>query len=232
MPVCVTSAWTGEAGPRYRGGMTLRPLASIFLGCAVVAAPACSASNDDSSGSTSPEPATSTGATTQAGGTTNIEDPTSAGPTAEASTAAEATTNAEATTSAETTTAESSSGGPTTADTGATGVTFTDVFEQVILVRGCNVGYCHGMGIGGLEMTDEATSYANLVDVAATVGKCGQTQRVVPGSLEESVLWYRVRPIELDMGMPCASKMPEGSMGLTVEEAQVVNEWILGGALE
>jgi hypothetical protein len=111
-------------------------------------------------------------------------------------------------------------------------VTFTDVFEQVILVRGCNVGYCHGGGIGGLEMTDEATSYANLVDVAAAAPMCGQSQRVVPGSLEESILWYRVRPSELDMGMPCAPKMPEGSMGLTEAEAQVVNDWIVGGALE
>ena len=113
-------------------------------------------------------------------------------------------------------------------------VSFTDVFEQVILPNGCNAGYCHGGGAGGLEMTDEATSYANLVEVKAAVDFCDQTMRVVPGSLDESTLWIRVRPADLDGMTPCATgnKMPKGSMGLTAPEAQLVSDWIVGGALE
>jgi hypothetical protein len=33
------------------------------------------------------------------------------------------------------------------------------------------------------------------------------------------------------MGMPCAEKMPQGSMGLSDADAQVVYDWIAGGAL-
>lgn len=119
-----------------------------------------------------------------------------------------------------------------TAETGPVEVSFTEVFEQIILPNGCNAGYCHGGGAGGLDMTDEATTYANLVEVAATMPKCDQTMRVVPGSLEASIVWYRVRPAALDMGMPCAPKMPQGSMGLSDEQAQLMSDWIVGGALE
>ena len=98
--------------------------------------------------------------------------------------------------------------------------------------KGCNSGYCHGNGAGGLVMTDEATSYANLVEMAATAMVCGQSMRVVPGSPDESIMWYRVRPAALDAGNPCAPKMPQSSMGLTDDEAKLVDDWIAGGALE
>ncbi len=160
------------------------------------------------------------------GGTTEILDPTTAGPTSGGPTSGP--------TSAET--GEDSSGPGTadtgTAETGPVEVSFTDVFEQVIMPNGCNAGYCHGGGAGGLDMTDEATTYANLVEVGATMALCEQTMRVVPGSLDESIMWYRVRPAAMDMGMPCAPKMPQGSMGLSEEQAQLVSDWIVGGALE
>ena len=89
-----------------------------------------------------------------------------------------------------------------------------------------------GGGAGGLDMTDEATTYANLVEVAATMALCDQSMRVVPGSPDTSILWYRVRPAAMDAGMPCAPKMPQGSMGLADDQAQLVNDWIAGGALE
>lgn len=171
--------------------------------------PATTAPVTDTSAETGPGGPDSTGGVT--GGTTNIEDPTSAG-TASADTGS------------------SSSGGM--AETGPAEVSFTDVFEQVIMTNGCQAGYCHGGGAGGLEMTDEATTYANLVEVAATMPSCGQSLRVSPGSLDESILWYRVRPAALDAGMPCAPKMPQGSMGLSEAQAQLVSDWISGGALE
>lgn len=123
----------------------------------------------------------------------------------------------------------------TTGDsTGAGAVSFTDVYEQVIVVHGCNSGYCHGDGAGGLVLTDEATSYANLVEVQANAPLCGQSARVVPGSPEASVLWYRVRPAALDAGDTCAEahKMPKSSMGVSDSQAELVAGWISGGALE
>ena len=98
--------------------------------------------------------------------------------------------------------------------------------------QGCNSGYCHGGGAGGLTMTDEATSYANLVEVDAMSMACSAAVRVVPGAPEESVLWLRARPAALDEGMPCASKMPEGSEGLSDADGQLLYDWIAGGALD
>lgn len=138
-----------------------------------------------------------------------------------------------ATTDASATTDESSSSAGTTADTGVEGPSFTDIYEQIILPNGCNAGYCHGGGAGGLLMTDEATSYANLVEVDATAPMCAVTVRVVPGAPDESVLWYRARPMTLDGGMePCAPKMPEGSTGLSDADGQLLLDWIEGGAPE
>lgn len=208
--------------------LTLMIFAGVGLACTVTG-------NDDDSGT---EPPASSTADTSAGpgvgssseggvgGTTEILDPTTAGPTSGGPTSGP--------TSAET--GEDSSGPGTaetgTAETGPVEVSFTDVFEQVIMPNGCNAGYCHGGGAGGLDMTDEATTYANLVEVGATMALCDQTMRVVPGSLDESIMWYRVRPAAMDMGMPCAPKMPQGSMGLSDAQAQLVSDWIVGGALE
>jgi hypothetical protein len=81
-------------------------------------------------------------------------------------------------------------------------------------------------------MTDAATSYANLVGVAATDAVCGLTQRVVAGEPEQSIMWMRARPAALDGGMPCAEKMPSGSdNGLSEADAQILYDWILAGAL-
>lgn len=124
------------------------------------------------------------------------------------------------------------SGGSSGAETGTAGPSFTEVYETVIVGQGCTAGYCHGGMAGGLELTDEATSYANLVEVEATMAACGLTQRVVPGAPEQSILWMRVRPAAEDMGMACAPKMPQGSMGLAEADATLVKEWIAGGALE
>jgi hypothetical protein len=128
-------------------------------------------------------------------------------------------------------TATSGSTGDAT-ETGTGGPTFLDVYEQILMPEGCTGGYCHGGMAGGLVMTDEATSYANLVEVAATLPICGLTVRVVPGAPEESIMWRRVRPAALDMGDMCAPKMPQGSMGLDDAKAQLVYDWIAAGALE
>lgn len=160
----------------------------------------------------------STTTTESAGSTTQVEGSTSGsgGTTAAAS-------------SGQADTGTPTSGGM---DTGAAVPSFTEVYETVLLGQGCTAGYCHGGMAGGLELTDEATSYASLVEVAATTAVCGLTDRVVPGAPEQSILWMRVRPAAEDMGMACAPKMPQGSMGLPDAEAKLVGDWIAGGALE
>jgi hypothetical protein len=104
--------------------------------------------------------------------------------------------------------------------------------HQLLVDQGCTAGYCHGANANGLTMTDAATSYMNLVGVAATDAVCGLTQRVVPGEPEQSIMWMRVRPAALDGGMACAMKMPSGSDdGLTEADAQIIYDWIAAGAL-
>ncbi|MCA9683377.1 MAG: hypothetical protein KC457_14355 [Myxococcales bacterium] len=107
---------------------------------------------------------------------------------------------------------------------------FSPVY-QLLVEQGCTAGYCHGAGQGGLFMTSEAEAYMNLVDVDATTPVCDLQKRVVPGMPDESIMWMRVRPAALDMDPPCAPKMPQGSMGLGDAEAQIINDWITGGAL-
>ena len=217
--------WTVAAAVPYALRMSAYSPSLLLL----LALAACTAANKDETAS---DPSSSAGTTTA---TTTASDTATTGQPGSVS-----QTDPDPTTESPTT---SDSAGPPTTDTntttdpGTTGVpavSFTDVFEQVILPNGCNAGYCHGGGAGGLEITDEATSYANLVEVKAAVEFCDQTMRVVPGSLDESSLWIRVRPADLDGLTPCATgnKMPKGSMGLTAPEAQLVSDWIVGGALE
>jgi len=201
--------------------------ASLTLACTVT-------TNDDTAGTE-----TGTSGMTGMTGTSGTSGPATTSATAGSSSAAETggATEPEPTTagSAEVTGAGESSGGAEeagTEETGAADVSFTEVYEQIIMPKGCNAGYCHGGGAGGLTMTDEATSYANLVEMVASTPVCGQSMRVTPGSPGESIVWYRVRPAALDDGNPCAPKMPQGSMGLTDAEAQLVDDWISGGALE
>lgn len=198
----------------------MQPRLSLML-CAALVLACTVTSNDDTAGT---ETAAGTSGTS---GTSGMTSDTSGPTTATAGTSG--TAESGGATEPDPTTAGSAEG---TGETGAGGVSFTEVYEQIIMPKGCNSGYCHGSGSGGLTMTDEATSYANLVEMAATTPVCGQGMRVVPGSLDESTVWYRVRPATLDDGNPCAPKMPQGSMGLTAPEAQLVDDWIAGGALE
>jgi hypothetical protein len=118
-------------------------------------------------------------------------------------------------------------GDPTTGDGD-----FAEVY-QVFVADGCTAGYCHGADANGLTMTDEVTTYINLVGVDATTAECGLTKRIVAGEPDQSILWMRVRPAVLDGGMPCAIKMPnDGSdNGMPEADAQIVYDWIAGGAL-
>jgi hypothetical protein len=73
-------------------------------------------------------------------------------------------------------------------------------------------------------------SFEALVDVVAFNPMCGFEQLVVPGDPEQSLLWHRVLPVEEGQGEPCVPKMPAGTSGLSVEDAQRVYDWIAAGA--
>lgn len=189
-----------------------------FVGVALAGALACTPSDGTNTESDAD-------GTTQGGTTHGATHGMTQGGTTSGATSGESSGQAETGTP----TSGGSSGG---AETGTAAPSFTEVYESVIVGQGCTAGYCHGGMAGGLELTDEATSYANLVEVDATMAACGLTQRVVPGAPEQSILWMRVRPAAEDMGMACAPKMPQGSMGLSDADATLVKEWIAGGALE
>ena len=152
-----------------------------------------STTSDGSTGTTGePDVASSTG---PAGTTGEPDDTSSTGPTSPTTGESDGSTGP----------GETDTG---TVDTGDAVVTFQAVYEQVLVPNGCTKGYCHGDGVGGLYMGDAASSYASLVGAAAAAPMCDRTALVVPGSPEQSILWYRVRPLAQDDGEPCAPKMP------------------------
>ena len=110
-------------------------------------------------------------------------------------------------------------------------VTFTQVYTQVIAVR-CMP--CHttaaGVGVlnGHLDMTTQAAAFTNLVNVpAAGVACTGKGTRVTPGDPDASVMYLK---ISLDDPTPCGGKMPLNQAALTQEQADLIENWILGGA--
>jgi len=110
----------------------------------------------------------------------------------------------------------------------------SEIFETIFQNQGCTAGYCHGGGANELLLSDVANTHANLVGQTATTAGCGLTERVVPGNPEESILWHRVKPLAEGetADTACISKMPAGSDGLSEEHAQLVYDWIKGGALQ
>ncbi len=108
---------------------------------------------------------------------------------------------------------------------------FDQVYAEVFSMHSCDSGYCHGAGSGGMDSANADELFTALVGMDAAQAVCGLTQRVVPGDPESSILWMRVRPLELDDDPPCAKKMPGSSQsGLPAEQAQMVYDWILAGA--
>jgi hypothetical protein len=109
--------------------------------------------------------------------------------------------------------------------------TWTQVYSSVIATR-CSP--CHttagGIGIsqGQLNMTTQTAAYMNLVNAAAAgTGCAGMGTRVVPGMAHSSLLYLKV---SVDDPTPCGDKMPLTGPALTEDEAEMIEEWIDGGA--
>ncbi len=110
------------------------------------------------------------------------------------------------------------------------GPSFAAVFELVFEAEGCTTGYCHGSAAGELTFDTAEQTYELLLNGEASKDSCGVSTWVVPGDPEASILWHRVRPPEMEDGEPCVEKMPQGSDGLSAEQAQVIYDWIAAGA--
>jgi len=100
---------------------------------------------------------------------------------------------------------------------------------QAVLSATCTNAGCHGNVAAqeGLQLTDAAASYGNLVGVASH--QCPALQRVTPGDPANS---YMIIKLLGSSGAPCffGTRMPKGLTALTLEEIQAFRDWIANGA--
>lgn len=130
----------------------------------------------------------------------------------------------------------SSSGASSGSSGNTTAATFTTVYTTIIATK---CAPCHttaagdGVTDGMLDMTSQSNAFTNLVNVAAAGTSCATSgtaglKRVVPSDSAASLLYQKVDP---DVGAPCGSKMPLGSVdGLDEASADMIKSWIDDGA--
>lgn len=205
--------------PRYDRPMSHGALTWI-AGLVIVASMACGAASPDDPDATA---AGSSGdATTDATGSTATMTTTSTSGTAATSSTTEASSDAGDASS------ESTDSGDTSGtESGGAALSFeADVWPVYAMERDpplsgrtttC-VG-CHAGGAGGLVTPDAATTYANLIDTAATSAFCVDQLRVVAGDPDAScfLAFYEVR-IRDELGWADQA------------ETDLVRAWILAGA--
>jgi hypothetical protein len=106
--------------------------------------------------------------------------------------------------------------------------TFSALYREMIVPRGCVLGLCHAANAGGLNLQSPAVGYTELVDVASESADCGglAMRLVAPGAPELSLFYLKL--FELP---PCGETMaPVG--GLAPAELDQVKRWIEVGAPE
>jgi hypothetical protein len=116
---------------------------------------------------------------------------------------------------------------------GAAPATFKQVYEGVIIANSCDSAFCHGgTETGGLSLIDQASSYANLVGVAAQGPECAcktTKKRVEAGKPDESLLVEK-----LEKAKPvCGTQMPPpggAEPAVTQNQIELVRSWISAGA--
>jgi len=122
--------------------------------------------------------------------------------------------------------------------------TFTNVYTNIIGARciGCHRPNSSGVSAGNLDMSTQATAYANLVGVASAgtgAGTSGITcvaaalTRVIAGNSAGSLVYNKVASKLANVLAPCGSPMPLPGSGASLTQAQVdlMAAWIDGGAL-
>jgi hypothetical protein len=115
--------------------------------------------------------------------------------------------------------------------------TFTAIYQEIIVAKGCNGGpTCHaGLAAGQLKMTSQTEAFMSLVGVKAmgvnlvmgSAPNCKDTTltRVVAGNPDMSLLYKKVAS-----AMPeCGGKMPPTAM-LPQPMIDQIKMWIMNGA--
>jgi hypothetical protein len=116
-------------------------------------------------------------------------------------------------------------------DAGPPAATFTMVYGDIIMPICVQCHNPNGIGVsmGHLDMSTKAAAFTDLVNVEAMGIACGgMGTRIVPGNADNSILYKKVDPAQ---GSPCGSKMPLGLTPLTTAQADEIESWINGGAL-
>ena len=112
--------------------------------------------------------------------------------------------------------------------------TFSAIYREIIVGRGCNSGACHNGPAGGLSMRSKPIAYESLVGVPAMgisarnrEQSCANSgfKRVVPGDPERSLLLQKIARTQT-----CGEPMPPSSEALPSQHVQQVHAWIAKGA--
>jgi hypothetical protein len=131
----------------------------------------------------------------------------------------------------------SAAGGPTMPTFTPGSATWSAIYQEIVVTKGCNGGpSCHASSAGGkLVMQNKADAYTALVGVKAMGSSptgmganCVDSQltRVVAGDPNTSLLVNKV-----EQATPsCGQHMPPGGM-LTPAEIKQIRDWITAGAM-
>ena len=124
----------------------------------------------------------------------------------------------------------------------STAPTFTRVWNEVLVAKGCSGEFCHGSGTGTLSMDSQHDAYLSLVGVTAAGPACAASGqlRVSPGQPDASLLLTKMNTPAPSCGdvMPIGARLepdcldPSPAVCTTAAELDLVRAWIAAGALE
>ncbi len=229
---CVLALWSCSDDASLPGGQSTAGAGAPSAGAPHTGAPSGSAPTAGTPSGSAPTGGTSSAGTPSAGG------PSAGGPTAGTSSAGAPSTGTPAAGSPSAGAGAAAGGGGTAAPSG--GPTFSRVWAEVLMLKGCAGEYCHGSGMGALPMKNKREAYDNLVNVAAKGAACaaGAKLRVKPMDADASLLLDKmshampscgdIMPIGAKLAPNCLSTTP--SVCTTERELGLVRDWILAGA--
>lgn len=110
--------------------------------------------------------------------------------------------------------------------------TFSAIYTEIIVAKGCTGPLCHAGPGGGLTLSQQAAAYTALVDVGAqgvtlNPPHCRDSglKRVAPGAPDQSLLLLKVAGTP-----PCGQPMPPNPPLLDATDVQRIRAWIAAGA--
>lgn len=119
--------------------------------------------------------------------------------------------------------------------------TFTRVWGEILMPKGCAGAYCHGSGQGGLKFMKKEEAYSALVGVMASGPKCGSSGklRVKASDPDASLILDKMAHEAPSCGdpMPIGTKLEPNCVSMntsvcnTKADLQLMRDWIAAGAL-